>query len=92
MIKQESLDRHPLELQEEVPGLSCAKNIWIEVYSLSLHCFQYLRLCLSRHQRLNVRNKYLVLNNLNSRDDDNEDNDDDDDDDDDDGTIQLDRR
>ena len=93
MIKQESLDRHPFELQEEVPGLSCAKNIWIEVYSFSLHCFQCLRLCLSRHQRLNVRNKYLVLNNLNSRDDDNEDNDDgDDDDDDDDDTIQLDRR
>ena len=59
---------------------------------MSLHCFQCLRLCLSRRQRLNVRNKYLVLNNLNSRDDDNEDNDDGDDDDDDDDTIQLDRR
>ena len=44
---------------------------------------------------LEGRKKYLVLNNLNSRDDDNEDNDDgddDDDDDDDDDTIQLDRR
>ena len=33
-------------IKEEVPGLSCRKNIWIEVYSFSLHCFQCLQPCL----------------------------------------------
>ena len=46
------------------------KNIWIEVNSFLLHCFQCLQPFQHRPRHPKVRKKYLLTNNLHAKDDD----------------------
>ena len=63
-------------IKEEVPGLSCCKKIWIEVYSLSLHCFQCLQPCLLWQRNLKVLR--VIYSTITDSGDDGDDDDDDD--------------